>query len=472
MKAQRNASFRFSVAAAIAFLWAGTAMVPASAQGLLIGDAFCPEPQASDFTPLVNCEEPGVTVDADTDPFCGREINLSVPSHVVPIVPPFFDSWAKDAPSGKQQKKPYSSRQNSGCVVGKLYTVCKNPKRYPPRDYIKFGIDSLILQGQLLLEGHKYSRAQAFFRTAASIETDPSEHEYCLGYLALAKKNSLLAEEHFERWSSLKRVAPCALKAVAKSFEEQGYLEPGVRFLRKALACEDDRTVKDALKSEIATWEKNVAGCEGCGVNDRDYFGRISIDRLTRWKSKALPIKVFLVYDAATANSVDFRKVFVGALEQWLKALDGRLRYTIVDTPEEANISVRLDGTTIQGRIRGTTEFDSSESDWRQPTDFLRKGYITVYLRTESGGIHSQSMLTFVCLHEIGHALGITGHSTNGSDVMFYVNRTFSPRVTLSQRDKATIRKLYWDYPVKAPPVAHRAKLKLLRDVGLDAGRT
>lgn len=463
------------MAAAIAILGAGAAGIAASAQSLSVGDAFCPEPQASDFTPLVNCDEPGVAVDSNVDPFYGREINLSVPLQTVPAVPPFFESWGSK-PEGKRRRRQSQCpipELSSGSGVGQAI-VLKKPKRYPPGEYIKFGVDSILLEGQLLLESQKYSRAQAFFRCAAEVEKDPSEHEYCLGYLAMARRDVISAQEHFEKWSSLKRVAPCALREVARSFEQQGHLEPAVRFLKKALACEDDRALKDAMKFEIATWERNAVGCEGSRNDDRDYFGRISLDRISRWKRQALPLKIYLSCDSsfASLNSIDFRKVFLSALEQWLNALNGKLHYTIVNRPEEANISVRLDTTTIQGRIRGTTEFDASESDWRQPSDYLRKGYITVFLRTESGGIHSEQMLTFVCLHEIGHALGITGHSTSGGDVMFYVNRTLSPRITLSERDKGTLRKLYWDYPSKPAPVANRAKPKLLRETVLDRHRT
>src|SRR5262249_48931115 len=49
------------------------------------------------------------------------------------------------------------------------------------------------------------------------------------------------------------------------------------------------------------------------------------------------------------------------------------------------------------------------------------------------------------CLHELGHALGLQGHSTNNHDIMFY---SVSPTVwpVLSKRDKATLLGIYGMY--------------------------
>src|SRR5438552_18608310 len=59
-----------------------------------------------------------------------------------------------------------------------------------------------------------------------------------------------------------------------------------------------------------------------------------------------------------------------------------------------------------------------------------------------------------ICLHEIGHALGLNGHSTINRDVMFFSRSpTVSPAPT--QRDSATICKLYGAYTPAADPAGH-----------------
>jgi predicted Zn-dependent protease len=49
------------------------------------------------------------------------------------------------------------------------------------------------------------------------------------------------------------------------------------------------------------------------------------------------------------------------------------------------------------------------------------------------------------CLHELGHSMGLQGHSTNNHDIMFFsMSNTNWP--VLSKRDKATVFMIYQNY--------------------------
>ncbi len=53
--------------------------------------------------------------------------------------------------------------------------------------------------------------------------------------------------------------------------------------------------------------------------------------------------------------------------------------------------------------------------------------------------------MRWICLHEIGHALGLMGHSTNHSDVMYSSMPLATNNRGLSERDKNTVKHLYSD---------------------------
>lgn len=323
-------------------------------------------------------------------------------------------------------------------------------------------VEELLSAGNESLEDNKFTKAQSFYREALRRETDASEREYCFGLLSLAKRDPVSAEKHFQNWSTMTNAAPCVLSGLSKRFEERGYLEQGLYFSKQALTGGDGcYSEKELIKRDIDLMQKNLAGCEGCSNEDSDYFGRVSVERLSRWKDKQLPIKVCIT--SPPVSCVDFKRNCIEALETWMGALEGRLRYTLVNEKEKADICLNLDDLTKQGDYRGITSYGPSESDWLAESDFLRRADVTVYLLDRFGTVQNEEMILYTCLHEIGHALGITAHSTNNKDVMFYIIRSDAPRLTLSDRDRATIRKLYWGYSArKRVPIAQRATIRSL----------
>ncbi len=71
----------------------------------------------------------------------------------------------------------------------------------------------------------------------------------------------------------------------------------------------------------------------------------------------------------------------------------------------------------------------------------------------ETGKPLSEDDMKKTSLHELGHALGLRGHSSNNHDIMFY---SVSPTVwpVLSKRDKATLFRLYETYPTQRAAAA------------------
>jgi predicted Zn-dependent protease len=80
----------------------------------------------------------------------------------------------------------------------------------------------------------------------------------------------------------------------------------------------------------------------------------------------------------------------------------------------------------------------------------------TIRILVSSRETHSSlpdAEMRTVCLHEIGHALGLFGHSTNNEDIMFFCG-TPSSTGALTERDRQTIGHLYQAYPIGTAPAS------------------
>ena len=57
---------------------------------------------------------------------------------------------------------------------------------------------------------------------------------------------------------------------------------------------------------------------------------------------------------------------------------------------------------------------------------------------------YTKDELYSIILHEIGHAIGLSGHSKSKGDIMFFSTATYlNGEGIISNRDKNTVKKIY-----------------------------
>lgn len=131
------------------------------------------------------------------------------------------------------------------------------------------------------------------------------------------------------------------------------------------------------------------------------------------------------------------------ACAEWQQAMAGRLRFEYTADSEQADITVnwqRLSqGERVGEQVSGWTNNTFTDAD------------IVISLTNPVGRPLSSPELMHVALHEVGHALGIKGHSANPKDIMY---PNVQPGVVhLSSRDISTMRLLYQQKPTITNPV-------------------
>ncbi|HID55051.1 TPA: tetratricopeptide repeat protein, partial [Candidatus Poribacteria bacterium] len=193
---------------------------------------------------------------------------------------------------------------------------------------------------------------------------------------------------------------------------------------------------------------------------DEDYFDRITLysnGRITRFSE--MPIKVFIDENSLP---VDERNGYVGdllyALQRWQDSSGGLVRFRRVSRREETDLSVEWIGRSLSSRADNALgEAILMEMEDESGLRWAVEVQLSTVMPDNVTKL-SHDRMKMVALHEIGHALGLWGHSPLKGDVMYPSSENLTP----SARDINTLRRLY-STPPGTPQ--HRKALKILGDM-------
>jgi len=168
---------------------------------------------------------------------------------------------------------------------------------------------------------------------------------------------------------------------------------------------------------------------------------------LLHWRKRDMPLRVYLpfpkeyqfkdpeaVHDAVRDGILDWTDV----------AGPGIPSFTFVDTAEEADIPIFWEKES-KGWFIASCSY-SREVLHRH----FKVDRILVTAREADGREARLEDVYTTVLHEMGHALGLGGHSPNKADVMYPWRQQSRRLTTLSPRDRETLRLLY-QRPVGQP---------------------
>ena len=151
----------------------------------------------------------------------------------------------------------------------------------------------------------------------------------------------------------------------------------------------------------------------------------------SQWQ-KPYNIKVCILGSTGKEN------ILKKAFKTWDDSLHKMVNFSYVKEEKDADITAQFI-EQLDGQKAGVTAFKRYKLGSKF---YFRKCNIYIALKNHMGGLVDNTTLLTTTLHEIGHAIGITSHSDNIADIMYYSTSTLQYG-KISKRDVNTVQKIY-----------------------------
>lgn len=198
---------------------------------------------------------------------------------------------------------------------------------------------------------------------------------------------------------------------------------------------------------QIAKWKYQILANIG-----ENYIEQAPEDgQILRWDTTKFPLRVYIKNNSPSAPQY-FVPTIQQAFLQWQRSSSNLVRFQFTDDESQANIIVTINSSTDMkkcdsGDCKYTTAYTTPDIEG----NLLRKMNIFFYDSNNLGQPFSQKEIYNTALHEIGHSLGIMGHSFNKDNLMYmetnqdnsYFNQFRSDFQSISQVDLNTLNLLY-----------------------------
>jgi tetratricopeptide (TPR) repeat protein len=301
----------------------------------------------------------------------------------------------------------------------------------------------LVNQGAALLRSNHNKEAADTLAQAVQLAPNLAEAhlDYGLALAKLSKSDDALQE--FKLALNLNPGLDSAWLTMGALYQSSGQLANAIASYKEFLTRFPDN--KDATK--IASLEHALekeyllSKPTGDGKDPNDYFAQVTRNGVVRWPKSRMPIKVYIASGTGVDNySPHFDELLRQSFADWAKASEGRIQFAFVDTPEGANIECRW----IADAHSLVNPAESGETRLSKDGDGLLHGTLQLLTKPSLSELPmTDNRIRRITLHEIGHAIGLNGHTTDPHDAMFLSSTVEDQWKDLSKRDANTIIRLY-----------------------------
>lgn len=308
-----------------------------------------------------------------------------------------------------------------------------------------------VQEAQRSLQSGSYERVIELLEKAAAADPSPFSEaihsNLCYAFQHLHRSEPALAEA--KKAVSFDPENKGALYALAIAYGDNLKFDEAVQTLRQYMALQSDPDQRAYAAKIIEMFEADKAASESPASRAPDYCDKEKWK--VRWPQTRLPLKVYVASGKGVYGYKDSWASFVpSSLDAWCRASRDKLDYKIVDSPEDADIRVFWTTADLPSSNEHPGVLPSGLTEYKYDDDGRMRVKVSVRTTSpfDSRHVFEDGEVAHVCVHELGHALGMQ-HSTVMQDVMYF-RSSDAESDRLTARDKASIARYYDDYPTLA----------------------
>jgi predicted Zn-dependent protease len=338
------------------------------------------------------------------------------------MVPPSYPNAWTNFPVQQQQNtlSPEALRSNE------VYRICHEAEKY--------------------LKSHNWTQAHNLYSRAISL--DPNSNSATTHYnFAVACQNNGDFDEAAHHYKVALKYKPEMITAImnlGSVYQMEGNVPKAIAWLNRYLDVDPNSAKSDEARSMIEFLEAHAQ--LGSGDSDApDYLVDASaVSGVTKWADDRMLLKIYIEKKSSVSGfRKAYPKIFSQCIEEWINAAGGKLAWTETNNRELADIT--CDWQTLAEEKSSRAEGGVTKSSTIKAADgrnTMAHADITIFTKTLSGMNKSDDEIRLTCLHEVGHSLGLIGHSSSNRDIIFFSTAP-TQQSTLSERDRRTIAQLY-----------------------------
>jgi len=309
----------------------------------------------------------------------------------------------------------------------------------------------LVHQAYVDIKARRWYSADAELKDALAVDPTCVEAHLDLVVVFCAMQKYDEAASEADCVIKLEPRTPRGYMSKAAVLEERGDLKGALTVMEKIIQQFPQMPDLALQKSKVALLKKELANesiVSKKGANcSEDFFDFVTTGGVKKWTPDKFPLKVHVPTDQEAAQVSGYKPEFGVALKEafntWQIDSSEQVRFEFVDNAADAAIDCQWvsDSTKLTNSSEaGEARVKASPLTGIEHADIK---LLTVAVGKNAWKTPSTSDVEQVCLHEIGHALGLSGHSPNAQDIMYPSEELSADARKLTERDLRTLAHLY-----------------------------